>query len=268
MAVILITGASSGIGAALALNHAAPGVTLALLGRDETRLAAVTALCRKRGAVVFPGILDLRDRKAMADWIAGFDARAPIDLLIANAGIMAGTPAGGAIEPSDAAHALIETNLLGTLNTVQPMLAAMMTRGQGQIAIISSVAGFGPVPDAPSYAASKAALINYGLSLRALLGPGGIRVNVVCPGYVATPMMARESGPKPFAISAERAAALIRRGLERDRAIITVPKLFGLMTRLSGLLPDALRSRAARSLRFTVREAAGDQDGSGSKSSA
>src|SRR5690606_834367 len=100
-----------------------------------------------------------------ADWIAAFEAQAPVDLLVANAGVMAGTPDGGAIEPADAAHALIEINLLGTLNTVQPLLPAMMARGRGQVAIVSSVAGFGPVPDAPSYAASKAALINYGLSL-------------------------------------------------------------------------------------------------------
>lgn len=267
MANIVITGASSGIGAALALRYTAPGNTLALMGRDESRLSAVTALCRKRGAVVFPGIVDVRDRSAMVDWLTAFDAHAPIDLVIANAGIMAGTPPGGAIEPPDDARAAIEINLLGTLNTVQPILPMMMKRGRGQIAIVSSVAAFGPVPDAPSYAASKAALLNYGLSLRALLASTGVRVSVICPGYVTTPMMRQETGPKPFEMAAERAADIIHRGLERNRGVISFPFLFSLMSRLTGLLPDRLRSRAARSLRFTVTATDTAQEGSGSKSS-
>jgi short-subunit dehydrogenase len=252
---ILITGASSGIGQALARRFAGAGCRLALLGRHERRLADAAGECRALGAEVSVAAIDVRDRAALATWIEEFDRLAPVDLVIANAGVMEGRRPGGDIEPADAAYRMVETNVLGVLNTVQPLLPKMMDRGRGQIAIVSSIAGFTPLPDAPSYSASKSAVINYGLSLRALLGPRGIRVSVICPGYVDTPMIRRESGAKPFKMSPEKAADAICRGLERDRALIVFPRLFGLMTRISGLLPDRMRRWAMAPFRFTVSDA-------------
>ena len=159
------------------------------------------------------------------------------------------------IEPADAAYHSVETNVLGVLNTVQPLLPRMMARGRGQIAIISSLAGLTPLPDGPSYSASKSAVINYGLSLRALLGPRGIQVSVICPGFIDTPMMRRESGAKPFKMTAEKAAELICRGLDRDRALIVFPRLFGLITRIGGLLPDRIRRWTMGPFRFAVSDA-------------
>jgi short-subunit dehydrogenase len=251
---ILITGASSGIGKALARRYAGDGCRLALLGRNEQRLADAASECRALGAEVAVAAIDVRDRAALATWIEDFDRIAPVDLAIANAGIMEGTRPGGDIELADAAYRLIETNVLGVLNTVQPLLPIMMARGRGQIAIISSVAGFTPLPDAPSYSASKSAVINYGLSLRALLGPRGIRVSVICPGFIDTPMMRRESGAKPFKMTSEKAAKLICRGLDRDRALIVFPRLFGLMTRIGGLLPDRIRRWTMGPFRFKVSD--------------
>jgi short-subunit dehydrogenase len=251
---ILITGASSGIGKALALHYARAGTTLGLLGRNAGRLDEVAAECRKSGATVEIGAIDVRERGKLRDWIAAFDDTHPIDLVFANAGVMEGTPRGGEIELADAAHALIETNIGGVLNTVQPVLPGMMARRHGQIAIVSSLAAFVPLGDSPSYCASKAAVLSYGLSLRTLLSKRGIRVNVVCPGYITTPMMLRESGPKPFEMAPERAVAIIRRGLERDRAVIAFPRLFALATRINGLLPDRLRRRLLRKFRFTVSD--------------
>jgi short-subunit dehydrogenase len=143
---------------------------------------------------------------------------------------------------------------------VQPLLPRMVARGGGQIAIVSSIAGFIPLPDAPSYGASKAATLSYGLALRGLLASQGIRVSVVCPGYVRTAMMAQESGPKPGAIEPAAAARLIARGLEHDKPVITFPFLFSLMTRLGGLLPDRLRRRTQEPYRFTVAERAQDDE--------
>src|SRR6185312_1344093 len=217
---VLITGASSGIGKALALRYAADGGTLGLIGRNLDRLEAIAKECRAAGAGVVTAIIDVRDRAEMTKWISAFDRTSPVDLVFANAGVMEGTRPGGAIEPPDLAHALIETNVLGVLNTVQPLLPPMMARGHGQIAIVSSLAGFVPLPDAPSYSASKAAVLRYGLSLRALLAGRGIKVNVICPGYVTTPMMLRESGVKPFEMPPEKAVEIIRRGLARDKATI------------------------------------------------
>ena len=251
---VVITGASSGIGAALARHYAGAGICLGLLGRNPARLAQIADDCRRRGAAVETGTPDVRDRPQIGAWLTAFDETHPVELLVANAGVMAGRPADAALEPADAGHALVETNVLGTLNTIQPLLPRMMARGAGQIAIVSSIAGFIPLPDAPSYGASKAATLSYGLALRGLLAPHGVKVSVVCPGYVRTPMMAQESGPKPGALDPAAAARLIARGLDRDKPVITFPVLFSLMTRIGGLLPDRLRRRTQEPYRFTVAE--------------
>ena len=249
---IVITGASSGIGRALALHYARGGAQLGLLGRDKERLEAAAKECRALGGEVSSAVIDVRRRAELGQWIRDFDSVAPVDLVIANAAVMEGTPPGGEIEPPDAAYALMETNVLGVLNTVQPLLPAMMARRRGQIALISSIAGFVPLADAPSYCASKAALISYGRSLRDLLLPYGVGVTVVCPGYVESPMSRREHGRKPFVMPAEKAAAIIARGIERNVETLILPRLFGTMTRISGMLPERLRRRINGSFRFTV----------------
>jgi short-subunit dehydrogenase len=250
---VVITGASSGIGEALALDYAKEHARLGLLGRNRARLDGVALQSRSTGAAsVEVGAVDVRARAEMARWLLDFDEANPIDVLIANAGVMAGSPATGETEPPDAAYALMETNVLGVLNTVQPIMARMIARGSGQIAIVSSIAAFIPLADAPSYGASKAALLSYGLALRGLLAPRGIKVNVVCPGYVSTPMMQQESGPKPFAMAPEQAVSLIRKGLATNRPVIAFPARFAWITRLGGLLPDRLRRLTSAPFRFTV----------------
>jgi short-subunit dehydrogenase len=249
---ILITGASSGIGRALALRFAAAGVTLALSGRDRDRLAAVAGECRQRGAEVVERQLEVRDRAAMAGWIADIDSGKPVDLVIANAGVMSGTPPLGLVEASDAAYNLIEINVLGVLNTVQPLLVPMMERRRGQIAIVSSLAAFIALPDSPSYCASKSAVLSYGLALRALLAKHGISVSVICPGYVTTPMSARENVSKPLEMLPETAAQLIARGLAKNLAVIAFPRRLALLTQLNALLPDRLRRMFLP--RFTVSD--------------
>lgn len=251
---VLITGATSGIGRSLALRSAREGVTLALLGRDQERLASIAQECAALGAAVHPASLDVCDRIAMTRWIAEFDRNSPVDLVTANAGLMAGTPPHDHIEAPDKGYRVVETNVLGVLNTVQPLLGPMMSRRHGQIAIVSSVAGFLPVPDSPSYSASKAAVLKYGLALRALLSKHGIAVSVVCPGYVDTPMMKQEIGPKPFWISPDRAADLIFAGLARNRAVIAFPFLFTTMARMHGLFPDRIRQWLSLRFRFTVTD--------------
>lgn len=251
---VLITGASSGIGRALALRYAQEGGVLGLLGRDRQRLEDVAAECRSIGARVQTGLIDVRDRGGIANWIVAFDREAPVDLVVANAGVMAGTPPAGEIEPPDEAHALIETNMLGVLNTVQPLIPIMVARGSGQIVIMSSLAAFVPLPDCPSYSASKSAVLSYGLSLRALLATRGVGVSVVCPGYVTTPMMLLESGFKPFEMAPDTAADLVYRAVQRNRAVIAFPFLLALVTRFAGLCPDRIRRWLLLRSRFTVSE--------------
>lgn len=249
---IVITGASSGIGEAVALAYARAGVRLGLLGRDVVRLAEVADACRAAGADVEIASIDVRNRSEMAIWLLAFDATAPVELIFANAGVMEGTAPNCDIEEADASYDLINVNVLGVLNTVQPLLPRMMARRRGQIAIASSLAALIPLRDSPSYCGSKAAVLTYGLSLRDLLRTSGIYVNVVCPGYVTTPMSQREVGDKPFEMLPSRAAAIILQGLKRNKAVIAFPFWFALATRIGGLLPDSLRERVTRASRFSV----------------
>jgi short-subunit dehydrogenase len=254
MRTIVITGASSGIGEALALEYASKGVTLAITGRDAARLEAVAQSCRNKGAEVFTAILDVCDRTAMSAWLLELDRKSPVELLIANAGVIAGSVAENAIEDGDAGYALLQTNILGTANSVQPLIPAMMARNKGQIALMSSIAAFVPLAHAPSYSASKAALMNYGMSLRDALRPHGVKVSVVCPGFVDTRMSRSEAGPKPFLMNASKAAKKIVSGLARDREIIMFPWFFGFITWLSGLLPSWLRRAVSKPFAFSVKE--------------
>ena len=176
---ILLTGASSGIGASLAIAYAAPATSLALSGRDIERLTRVEDACRSRGASVSTTLVDVTDRAAMAEWIDAADRAAPLDLVIANAGISAGT--GGRGESEERARQIFQVNVEGVLNTAFPALRHMTVRGTGQLALVSSLAGFRGLPGGPSYSASKAAVQSLGEAWRIELAPRGIRVSVICP---------------------------------------------------------------------------------------
>ena len=237
---ILITGASSGLGRALALAYAAPGVTLFLGGREATRLAACADECAARGAEVRHQIVDVTDRAAMAAWISGADAEAPLDLVIANAGISGGTSAGDAAEPEQQIRQLFAVNVDGVLNTALPALNPMLTRGHGQIALMSSMAGFRGLPGAPAYCATKAAVRVLGEGLRGSAAGSGIGVSVICPGYVRTPMTDVNQFPMPFLMDAEQAATIIRSGLAANRSRIAFPKRMYALLWMLQLLPIAL----------------------------
>ncbi len=186
--VIAITGASSGLGRALALEYAAPGVALALIARDAGRLETTAAQAAAKGADVRVGKIDVRDRIAMREFLDEVDSVTPIDCLIASAGVTMVTPAAGAVEDLTKSAELFDVNLNGVMNAMAPVAPRMRSRRAGQIALFGSIAAFAPPPDSPSYAASKAAIVAFALATRALYDADNVSVSVVCPGFVDTPM--------------------------------------------------------------------------------
>lgn len=235
---ILITGASSGIGEALARAYAAPEIFLALTGRDVARLAAVADACRAKGARVATCAADITHGAGFVTWIDTIDRQEPLDLVIANAGISAGT--GGVGESAEQARRIIAVNVDGVFNTVLPLIPRMAARGRGQIALMASLASFRGFPGSPAYCASKAMVRVWGEALRPELAAQGVSLSVICPGFVESRITAVNRFWMPMLMPAERAAAIIKRGLARDRARIAFPWLLYAITRLIAALPPAM----------------------------
>ncbi len=218
---IVITGASSGLGEALAKAYAERGVTLGLLGRNTDKLETLAMYCRARGTEVITASIDVCNEAAMTDWLAHFDADHPIDLIIANAGISGGTASG--TESSEQTRRIFEVNVTGVFNTVLPVISWMQMRSHGHIALISSIAGFRGLGSAPAYCSSKAAVRIWGEGLRCQLKKQGIKVSVICPGFIKTPMTDVNPYPMPFIMEAEEAAQRIKAGIEKNRPRIAFP---------------------------------------------
>lgn len=235
---VLITGASSGIGRALALSYAGHGTTIHLSGRDRERVESVVQECRARGSEAHGEVLDVTDAAAMESWISNADAKGALDLVIANAGVSNSTS--GAGDSAERTRRIFAINVDGVINTVLPALSAMKARNSGQIAIVSSIAGFRGLPTSSAYSASKAAVKNWGEALRGELKDSGVTVNVVCPGWVVSRITDANKFKMPFLMETDRAAAIIRRGLAQDKARIVFPWQMQLGVWLMGVLPYAL----------------------------
>lgn len=222
---VLITGATGGIGGALAEVYAKPENTLILQGRNSVRLAELASFCEAQGARVLTGEQDVRDREKFSAWLTEICQQEKVDLVIVNAGLNTNIGPDGAGETWKEVQALIEVNVLATMATVDAVLPSLRGHGEGQIALMSSLAAYYGLPLTPSYSASKAAIKAYGEALRGWLAPEGIHVNVVMPGYVESKMCRDMPGPKPFLWSPDKAAHFIRRGLARNQARISFPFL-------------------------------------------
>lgn len=242
---IVITGASSGIGEALARGYAAPGIRLALTGRDATRLGAVAASCTAAGARVDTQTIDVTQRQEMAAWLQRMDDILPVDLLIANAGESIERNAESSLDEA-LTRRTFATNVEGVFNTVFPLMPAMRSRGAGQIALMSSLAGFIGLPTSAAYNGSKAAVRVWGESLRHALRADGIGVSVICPGFVDTPMNADSQSARPFLMTASRASAIIRDALARDRARIAFPTASQAAMWMGSALPAGVLDRVVR----------------------
>lgn len=238
---VLITGASSGIGAALAHAYAARNRRLILIGRDQTRLDAVSDAIQPTGAIVHSATIDITDKAFLSEWLKRVDSESPIDLAIANAGVSGG--ADGGQESRDQIDHIFDVNVLGVLNTIHPLIEVMRTRGHGQIALMGSLAGLRGFPGAPAYCASKAAVLSYGDSLRVALKSAGISVSVILPGFVDSAMTARNPYHMPLKMPADQAAAIIRRKLAKGKGRIAFPWPMAIAARAGQILPWPLVDR-------------------------
>src|SRR3954468_15314052 len=233
---ILITGASSGIGAALARVAARPDATLLLWGRDAARLDGIATQCRARGAQVRTEIFDLRETAALASRLSAADAATPIDLAIFNAGLGGTAPDDAAAESPDTARAMAEVNFVAPIVGANLIADLMARRGGGQIVLVGSIAESYPLPMAPTYAATKAGLRMFAEALRLRLAKHGVTVTLVSPGFIDTPMSRKVTGSKTFQMGAGKAAAIIIRRSAQGAAVIVVPWQFRILRAATRLL--------------------------------
>ena len=237
---VFLTGASSGIGEALARHYAGRGATLGLFARRAELLRTLKASLP--GAVeIYAG--DVRDLGALKSAAADFIAKHGVpDLVIANAGISHGTLTEYA-EDAATFREVLDVNVLGLVHTFHPFIEGMRARGTGALAGIASVAGVRGLPGTSAYSASKAAAINYLEALRVEMRRSGITVSAICPGFIATPMSANNPYPMPFIISAADAARRIARAIDARKGYAIIPWQMAIVARILKILPTSVYDR-------------------------
>jgi short-subunit dehydrogenase len=249
---VVITGASSGLGAALSKLYAKDDARLFLCARRAEMLEQVANVCRESAEVVECAVVDVRCADQLRDWIDNIVATAHIDLVIVNSGKFGGNSAGDELESQASALDVVDTNLGGAINTASAIIPSMQSNRAGRIAFISSLSAIAPQADAPAYSASKAGLSAYGKALREFLLPFGVGVTLIHPGHIDTPQTHVQNGPLPGLMSAEASAEKIKQGLSAGRSTISFPLWLRLLITLENLLPWRVQAWINRFFRFTV----------------
>ena len=238
---IIITGASSGLGKALAKHYASLGSTLGLIARNKTSLESLVNELPDTDSVFYD--IDVRDVESMqsaaSDFIQHYGCP---DIVIANAGISQGTLTEYA-EDSKIFESILATNVTGIVNTFQPFITVMRTQGKGNLVGVSSVASCRGLPGASAYSASKAAANSYLESLRVEMYGSGVSVITICPGYIVTPMTANNPFQMPFIMTAETAAKKIVHIINHKKIFSVIPWQMGIVARILKLLPNFVYDR-------------------------
>lgn len=240
---ILVTGASGNLGRALACLLAAPGVELALWGRDELRLKETSELCRSQGAVTDTRSLDLADLDGAITALREEDAANPFDVVLLVAGQGATRATGQIAEDAAQIARQCQVNFTAPAAMAADIAGRMAQRKHGKVAVIGSAAGFHSLPFAPSYAGSKAGLARFTDALRLAVKPHGVSITLATPGFIAAQVVDPAIPARPMEISAERAAKGIIAATMQGKARITVPRRFILLYWLDRILPRTLRDR-------------------------
>lgn len=238
---VAITGASSGIGAALARYYAEKGCFIALCGRDLSRLEDVARDCEAFGANTIVSVVDVKNLSEVEAWIEEISDKNSLDIIFVNAGITGGAGKNGAVEESRDVQSLLSTNLIGATNTVGAAVKAMLKGAGGQIVVTNSLAGYVGFPGSPAYCASKAGLRVYCESLQRLLKPTDIDLTLIFPGYVSSPMSRKVVSAKPLEMTPEKAVKLIAKAVEKRKKKMGFPYLMWVGVRILGVLPLGLQ---------------------------
>lgn len=240
---VFITGASTGIGEALARHYAAQGAILGLVARRQGLLEELAASLTTQTACYG---LDVRDAEALSNAAQDFMTRfGTPDIVIANAGVSRGTLTEHE-EDAEAFKAIMDINVLGMLHTFQAFVPAMKEAGKGSLVGIASVAGIRGLPGAGAYSASKAAAISYLESLRVEMLRYGIAVTTIAPGYIRTPMTDVNTYRMPFLMDADVAARKFAHAISKKRRFVVIPWQMGVVARLMKLIPAFLWDRLAK----------------------
>lgn len=235
---IFITGASSGIGRAICAAYAKPNVHLFLCGRNLERLNAIAKECNEKGALVHTFQFDTTDKIAAKKALLDAHAIKPLDLVVANAGVSGGVLG---LEDTDASiRQIFDTNIYGVINTVLPAIEIFKSQKSGQIALMSSIAGFRGLMNCPAYSSSKNFVKAWGEALRGALKADNIKVNVICPGFVKTPLTDKNLFKMPFLMQPDKAANIIIDGLQKNKGIIAFPKIMHFSIALLTALPRCI----------------------------
>jgi short-subunit dehydrogenase len=248
--VIFITGASSGIGAGLALAFAVKGANLGLLARRTDLLNELKLQCEARGgtARVFP--CDVTDETAVASAACSLETEfGRIDVLIANAGIGGNDPETRALSPS-AIRKVFEVNLMGAVNAVHSVIPGMLKRNSGQLVAVSSLAGFRGLPKSAAYSSSKAAMTAFFESVRLDLIGTGVGVTVIQPGFIKTALTSGRAAKMPFLMELEDAIPLFINAIEKKKRFAAFPWQLATIVRAGRLMPGWLYDRIAGRARY------------------
>ena len=243
----LVTGASRGIGRALAIELARRGVHVTMVARSERGLAEAGSTARRVGGVVVPFIADVADADAWVLALRRLDAAAPFDLVVANAGV--GLPAPDASPFAwESLAAPFRTNTVGAVATLTALLPAMVERGRGHVVAMGSLASYGPIPGSAAYCAPKAGVDMLMSCLRMDLHGTGVHATNVRLGFVRTDMTAKSTHPMPQLIEPEEAARAVADALAGYPSEFVYPRALGHAARALGVLPVSARGALFRRL--------------------
>ena len=234
--VICITGASRGVGAALAEQYATDNTVLYLCGRNQQRLDKTAMICREKGATVYTFQFDVTDKDAAKKALQQANDIQKINLVIANAGVSSGIL--GIAEDMTATETIFKTNIWGVVYTVLPAIEILRQNKGGQIVLMSSMAGYRGLRNCPAYSASKNCVKAWGEALRGFLEKDNIKVNVICPGFIKTPLTDANAFKMPFLMDAPKAAKIIQKGIVKNKPIIAFPHIMVFFVWFGMILPS------------------------------